>query len=182
MTLGIILLLTASSSGLTNLRVIPDARLGARPRTARAAPQTLAGRVTPPRAARSRSSSPHCSAIALARVALDPKLIAVSVGGTFAGGLHAVTGPDHLAALLPLCIGRRWWTAINTGLYWGTRRTLLHLSPRSPATKTRTPPPLPPPPPCPSCLTRASTRRPRPWHWCRAGGRDRLLHSRRAEH
>ena len=143
MTLGIILLLTASSSGLTNLRVIPDARLGARPRTARAAPQTLAGRVTPPRAARSRSSSPHCSAIALARVALDPKLIAVSVGGTFAGGLHAVTGPDHLAALLPLCIGRRWWTAINTGLYWGTRRTLLHLSPRSPATKTRTPPPAP---------------------------------------
>ena len=28
---------------------------------------------------------------------VDPRLLAAVVGGTFAGGLHAVTGPDHLA-------------------------------------------------------------------------------------
>jgi len=49
----------------------------------------------------------------------DTRLIAAGVGGTFAGGLHAVTGPDHLAALLPLCMGRRWWVALYTGAYWG---------------------------------------------------------------
>lgn len=50
---------------------------------------------------------------------LDTKLLAATVGGLFAGGLHAVTGPDHLAALLPLCMGRRWWVALYTGAYWG---------------------------------------------------------------
>lgn len=41
------------------------------------------------------------------------------LGGTFAGGLHAVTGPDHLAALLPLCVGRGWARAAWTGATWG---------------------------------------------------------------
>jgi len=41
------------------------------------------------------------------------------LGGTAAGGLHAVTGPDHLAALMPLCMGRRWWSAATTGAFWG---------------------------------------------------------------
>lgn len=49
----------------------------------------------------------------------DMQLLAVGVGGGFAGALHAVTGPDHLAALLPLAIGHRWWNALYTGLYWG---------------------------------------------------------------
>jgi len=53
------------------------------------------------------------------RMILDTRLLAATVGGTFAGGLHAVTGPDHLAALLPLCMGRRWWIALYTGAYWG---------------------------------------------------------------
>ena len=56
---------------------------------------------------------------ALPLLLLDTKLLAASIGGTFAGGLHAVTGPDHLAALLPLCMGRRWWIALYTGAYWG---------------------------------------------------------------
>lgn len=30
-----------------------------------------------------------------------------------------MTGPDHLAALLPLCMGRRWWVSMRTGAYWG---------------------------------------------------------------
>ena len=50
---------------------------------------------------------------------INGQLVAATIGGTFAGSLHAVTGPDHLAALLPLSIGRRWWTALYTGLYWG---------------------------------------------------------------
>lgn len=50
---------------------------------------------------------------------MDTKLLAAIIGGLFAGGLHAVTGPDHLAALLPLCMGRRWWVALYTGAYWG---------------------------------------------------------------
>lgn len=49
----------------------------------------------------------------------DMRLLAAGLGGIFAGSLHAVTGPDHLAALLPLSVGRRWWSAINTGAYWG---------------------------------------------------------------
>lgn len=46
-------------------------------------------------------------------------LLPAIAGGTFAGGLHAVTGPDHLAALLPLCLGRRWYKAATTGAFWG---------------------------------------------------------------
>jgi len=61
----------------------------------------------------------HLSSAAFLPLAIDTKLIAATIGGLFAGGLHAVTGPDHLAALLPLCMGRRWWVAIYTGGYWG---------------------------------------------------------------
>ena len=46
-------------------------------------------------------------------------LPAAAIGGTFAGGLHAISGPDHLAALLPLCTGRRWFLAGSTGAIWG---------------------------------------------------------------
>jgi len=40
-------------------------------------------------------------------------------GGALAGGLHAVSGPDHLAALLPRCIGQRWWFSSRIGAIWG---------------------------------------------------------------
>ncbi|CEL92570.1 unnamed protein product [Vitrella brassicaformis CCMP3155] len=40
-------------------------------------------------------------------------------GGALAGSLHAVSGPDHLAALLPQCLGRRWTGAGKLGLVWG---------------------------------------------------------------
>eukprot|EP00966_Prymnesium_polylepis_P235901 5455827-Prymnesium_polylepis.1 len=46
-------------------------------------------------------------------------LPAAAIGGTFAGGLHAVSGPDHLAALLPMCMGRRWYRAVSAGALWG---------------------------------------------------------------
>lgn len=40
-------------------------------------------------------------------------------GGFMAGGLHAIAGPDHLAALIPRCCGQRWYNAGRTGLLWG---------------------------------------------------------------
>lgn len=40
-------------------------------------------------------------------------------GGLFAGGLHAIAGPDHLAALLPRCCGQRWYRAGRIGALWG---------------------------------------------------------------
>jgi hypothetical protein len=39
--------------------------------------------------------------------------------GMLAGCLHALTGPDHLAALLPLCLGRRGWIGCGYGALWG---------------------------------------------------------------
>jgi len=72
-----------------------------------------------PRLGPRTGSGPSMSLLAAASRALDVRLVAAGVGGTFAGSLHAVTGPDHLAALLPLCIGRRWWSASRTGAYWG---------------------------------------------------------------
>eukprot|EP00658_Telonema_sp_P-2_P048341 TRINITY_DN3677_c0_g1_i2.p1 TRINITY_DN3677_c0_g1~~TRINITY_DN3677_c0_g1_i2.p1 ORF type:complete len:298 (-),score=63.27 TRINITY_DN3677_c0_g1_i2:560-1366(-) len=48
-------------------------------------------------------------------------MAAVSAGfqGFAAGGLHAITGADHLAALLPGCMGKRWWISYKLGLGWG---------------------------------------------------------------
>lgn len=40
-------------------------------------------------------------------------------GGLFAGSLHAVSGPDHLAALMPKCCGQRWYKAGKIGILWG---------------------------------------------------------------
>jgi hypothetical protein len=41
------------------------------------------------------------------------------VGGLLAGSLHAVTGPDHIAALLPSSVGQRWYTGMRIGAAWG---------------------------------------------------------------
>jgi len=47
-----------------------------------------------------------------------------AIGGTcaagmFSGGLHAIAGPDHLAALIPRCCGQRWFWAGRVGALWG---------------------------------------------------------------
>ena len=41
------------------------------------------------------------------------------VGGILSGSLHALTGADHLAALLPLIFGKRWWKGSFHGMVWG---------------------------------------------------------------
>ena len=66
-----------------------------------------------------RRSEPRMAMNVAALMAADARMLAATIGGLFAGGLHAVTGPDHLAALLPLCMSRRWWVALSTGAYWG---------------------------------------------------------------
>lgn len=66
-----------------------------------------------------RSAAPRMIGLPRVLTMVDTRLIAAATGGTFAGGLHAVTGPDHLSALLPLCIGRRWWVSMYAGAYWG---------------------------------------------------------------
>eukprot|EP00560_Eucampia_antarctica_P005662 CAMPEP_0197834388 /NCGR_PEP_ID=MMETSP1437-20131217/22110_1 /TAXON_ID=49252 ORGANISM="Eucampia antarctica, Strain CCMP1452" /NCGR_SAMPLE_ID=MMETSP1437 /ASSEMBLY_ACC=CAM_ASM_001096 /LENGTH=308 /DNA_ID=CAMNT_0043439001 /DNA_START=139 /DNA_END=1065 /DNA_ORIENTATION=+ len=40
-------------------------------------------------------------------------------GGVLGGALHAIAGPDHLAALLPKCCGQRWYKAGRIGILWG---------------------------------------------------------------
>ncbi|KAG5182191.1 hypothetical protein JKP88DRAFT_164788 [Tribonema minus] len=40
-------------------------------------------------------------------------------GGVLAGGLHAISGPDHLAALLPRIMGKAWPVAMRIGAVWG---------------------------------------------------------------
>jgi len=40
-------------------------------------------------------------------------------GGLLSGGLHAITGPDHLAALIPPSIGHPGWYGMRLGATWG---------------------------------------------------------------
>lgn len=47
-------------------------------------------------------------------------LLGITTGGLLGGALHAIAGPDHLAALLPRCCGQRWWRAARVGALWGT--------------------------------------------------------------
>ena len=42
----------------------------------------------------------------------------VVLSGLLAGAVHVVTGVDHMAALLPLSVGRRW-RAWRAGVRWG---------------------------------------------------------------
>jgi len=38
--------------------------------------------------------------------------------GFLNGGLHALSAPDHLAALIPFSIGKRWWEGMYFGASW----------------------------------------------------------------
>jgi len=40
-------------------------------------------------------------------------------GGLLSGGLHAVTGPDHIAAVLPPSMGHSWFYGMRIGAAWG---------------------------------------------------------------
>lgn len=47
------------------------------------------------------------------------EVLASAWTGLVAGGLHTLTGPDHLAALAPLCIGRSGLQCAAVGALWG---------------------------------------------------------------
>mmetsp|Transcript_28850 Transcript_28850/g.61893 ORF Transcript_28850/g.61893 Transcript_28850/m.61893 type:complete len:307 (+) Transcript_28850:158-1078(+) len=54
------------------------------------------------------------------KLSMAPGAVAgVLTGGVLGGALHAIAGPDHLAALLPRCCGQRWYKAGRIGLLWG---------------------------------------------------------------
>lgn len=40
-------------------------------------------------------------------------------GGLLSGSLHAITGPDHLAAILPPSVGQPGWYGLRVGATWG---------------------------------------------------------------
>jgi len=64
-------------------------------------------------ASRSQSQSKLQMSVALGAIT------GAVTGGLFAGSLHAIAGPDHLAALLPRCCGQRWYKAARVGALWG---------------------------------------------------------------
>lgn len=45
-------------------------------------------------------------------------------GGLLSGGLHAISGPDHLAALLPPSVGKPGWYGLKLGATWGLGHAL----------------------------------------------------------
>lgn len=68
--------------------------------------------------AKSRSSQSSTTSLQMAPVGIAAFAGAMS-GGLFAGSLHAIAGPDHIAALLPRCVGQRWYRASRIGALWG---------------------------------------------------------------
>mmetsp|Transcript_43870 Transcript_43870/g.93299 ORF Transcript_43870/g.93299 Transcript_43870/m.93299 type:complete len:355 (+) Transcript_43870:462-1526(+) len=61
-----------------------------------------------------------CFAPPVANLAIHLSALAATVtGGVFAGSLHAIAGPDHLAALIPRCCGLPWYRAARVGAVWG---------------------------------------------------------------
>ena len=57
--------------------------------------------------------------ISVAKSSLKRYVNPIISGGLLSGSLHAITGPDHLAALLPPSVGQRWWHGMRIGAIWG---------------------------------------------------------------
>mmetsp|Transcript_791 Transcript_791/g.1318 ORF Transcript_791/g.1318 Transcript_791/m.1318 type:complete len:321 (+) Transcript_791:158-1120(+) len=52
---------------------------------------------------------------------------AIVSGGILSGGLHALSGPDHLSVLLPCIVGKHWKFAVAVGFSWGLGHGLTSL-------------------------------------------------------
>ena len=70
-------------------------------------------------AATTLAFAPPVANIALQSLSTISALTATITGGIFAGSLHAIAGPDHLAALIPRCCGLPWYRAVRVGAVWG---------------------------------------------------------------
>ncbi|KAL3790779.1 hypothetical protein ACHAW5_010755 [Stephanodiscus triporus] len=111
-----------STSTSVVLRALPD------PRSIVAS--VVASSSTPPTPHISSSSSAIRLAASAGAAFVVPSGLRASVlsalttggavaGGIFAGSLHAISGPDHLAALIPRCCGLPWHRALRVGVVWG---------------------------------------------------------------
>lgn len=74
---------------------------------------------TPSFSERRRNGSSSTTKLSMAPAAPVGAIAGVFAGGVLGGALHAIAGPDHLAALLPRCCGKRWYKAGRIGLLWG---------------------------------------------------------------
>lgn len=63
--------------------------------------------------------APPITNFAIRSITALSALTATITGGVFAGSLHAIAGPDHLAALIPRCCGLPWYRAVRVGAVWG---------------------------------------------------------------
>lgn len=63
------------------------------------------------------TTATHTSVLSL--LAVLTRLSPTIAGGLLSGGLHAITGPDHLAAILPPSVGRPGWHGLRVGATWG---------------------------------------------------------------
>ena len=61
----------------------------------------------------------NCLQISSKVIAASSCINPVMSGGILSGGLHAVTGPDHLAAILPPSVGHPGWYGMRLGAIWG---------------------------------------------------------------
>ncbi len=83
--------------------------------------QGAAGGLEVAKTARSRQTFGEVSTISssiilqFARKLIDPSI----VGGLLSGSLHAITGPDHIAALLPSSVGQSAQSGLRIGAMWG---------------------------------------------------------------
>jgi len=70
---------------------------------------------------RNASLVSHLPSKSRTRLSMAPAgaIAGILTGGALGGALHAIAGPDHLAALLPRCCGQRWYKAGRIGLLWG---------------------------------------------------------------
>ena len=75
-------------------------------------------RLSSPRKQSSSSSSSSLSSSFASSSSSSP-LPKLVLSGLLGGGFHAIAGPDHLAALLPRCLSKRWLSASKVGLQWG---------------------------------------------------------------
>jgi hypothetical protein len=62
--------------------------------------------------------------LASASMATISLLSPTVAGGLLSGGLHAISGPDHLAALLPPSVGKPGWYGLKLGATWGLGHAL----------------------------------------------------------
>ncbi|XP_062081716.1 chloroplast protein FOR GROWTH AND FERTILITY 2-like [Humulus lupulus] len=65
-----------------------------------------------------RTGAPAAAA-AVGGALIRTELLSSAWTGFFAGCLHTLSGPDHLAALAPLSIGRSWMESAAVGALWG---------------------------------------------------------------